>query len=591
MLDPSELKVGSKGYGLTVFSGTQPERFDVEVIGVLKNFLPNQDLILIKTPHPRLEAAKVVAGMSGSPIFVDGKMIGAYAYGWQFGSEPVAGVTPIRSMLNELSRPIPPELLAPLPTTPSAPAHRRAATASSDLTRFAGNSADYDVLNHARQIGTHLSGAVGSLASSTSPVPVATPLMIGGMRETSLQMLRDVLSPLGMEPLQAGGGSSTPDADAPTRFVDGGAIGVQLVRGDISATGIGTVTRVSGDRLVAFGHPMMNTGVSRLPTAIAKIHWVLASTMRSFKIGVPVRPMGSLINDRQAAIVVDSKVDPPMFPVHLEINGVEGAPHPVWNMEVAHEKFMAPTFVAVALGNAVDATTQEKRDLSWHAYTKIRVRGYGDFTMHDFGVSVGGNPDASTFMRSRAVRAVGALLNNPWEDVDILGVETKLDVRFARDLLSLRGVEPLETEVTAGERAHLRLHLVPFAGPEQIRVVEVPIPQHMAGQTIEIKIAPGYEENNDLARPENVRDLIANLPQLTLPPDVLVASIETGAQGMAFRGQVAPDLPLGALDTLRSSSSSAAPEPFVSTARTVIPMHQFITGKDTVHIHVRNVIR
>jgi hypothetical protein len=404
-------------------------------------------------------------------------------------------------------------------------------------------------------------------------------------------MLRDVLSPLGMEPLQAGGGSSTPDADAPTRFVDGGAIGVQLVRGDISATGIGTVTRVSGDRLVAFGHPMMNTGVSRLPTAIAKIHWVLASTMRSFKIGVPVRPMGSLINDRQAAIVVDSKVDPPMFPVHLEINGVEGAPHPVWNMEVAHEKFMAPTFVAVALGNAVDATTQEKRDLSWHAYTKIRVRGYGDFTMHDFGVSVGGNPDASTFMRSRAVRAVGALLNNPWEDVDILGVETKLDVRFARDLLSLRGVEPLETEVTAGERAHLRLHLVPFAGPEQIRVVEVPIPQHMAGQTIEIKIAPGYEENNDLARPENVRDLIANLPQLTLPPDVLVASIETGAQGMAFRGQVAPDLPPGALDTLRSSSSSAAPEPFVSTARTVIPMHQFITGKDTVHIHVRNVIR
>jgi len=591
MLDLSELKPGTKGYGLTVFSGTQPERFDVEVIGVLKNFLPNQDLILVKTAHPRLEAAKVVAGMSGSPVFIDGKMIGAYAYGWQFGSEPVAGVTPIRSMLDELNRPIPPELLGPLPTTPTAPVRRRASAQTFDTTRFAGNAADYDISSHARQLSTQLASSVGRLGSSTSPVPVATPLMIGGMRDTSVQMLRDALSPLGMEPLQAGGGSASPDPNAPTRFVDGGAIGVQLVRGDISATGIGTVTRVSGDRLVAFGHPMMNTGVSRLPTAIAKIHWVLASTMRSFKIGVPVRPMGSLINDRQAAIVVDSKVDPPMFPVHLEINGVAGAPHPIWNMEVAHEKFMAPMFVAVSIGNAVDATTQEKRDISWHAYTKIRVRNYGEFTMHDFGVAVGGNPDASTFMRSRAVKAVGSLLNNPWEDVDILGVETKLDVRFTRDLLTLRGAEPLEAEVAPEEKAHIRVHLVPFAGPEQVRVVEVPVPQHLAGQTVEIKLSPGYEENNDLARPENVRDLIANLPQLTLPPDVLVASIETGTQGMAFRGQVAPNLPPGALDTLRSASSSIAPEPFVSTTRTIIPMHQFVSGKDSVRIRVRNVLR
>jgi hypothetical protein len=123
----SQIHRGMKGYGLTVFEGTRPERFDVEVIDVLKNFRPRQDLILVKTKHPRLEVAKVVAGMSGSPIYLDNKMIGAYAYGWSFGSEPVAGVTPIDNMIEDLQRPLPDKYSVgrsspprPAPTTASA---------------------------------------------------------------------------------------------------------------------------------------------------------------------------------------------------------------------------------------------------------------------------------------------------------------------------------------------------------------------------------------------------------------------------------------------------------------------------------------
>src|SRR5262249_35172624 len=99
------VKPGMKGYGLTAMSGTTPEKFDIEIISTLHNFRPNQDLFIIKTPHPRLNITRTVAGMSGSPIYLDGKMIGAYAYGWLFGSEPIAGVTPIKSMLDELNRP------------------------------------------------------------------------------------------------------------------------------------------------------------------------------------------------------------------------------------------------------------------------------------------------------------------------------------------------------------------------------------------------------------------------------------------------------------------------------------------------------
>ena len=120
-----DIKPGMKGYGLTVFQGTKPERFDVEVIDVLQNFRPRHELILVKTQHPRLEVANVVAGMSGSPIFIDDKMIGAYAYGWTFGKEPVAGVTPIRTMLDDLERPLPKEIdgwpLEPLPRVAAKP--------------------------------------------------------------------------------------------------------------------------------------------------------------------------------------------------------------------------------------------------------------------------------------------------------------------------------------------------------------------------------------------------------------------------------------------------------------------------------------
>jgi hypothetical protein len=525
--------------------------------------------------------------MSGSPVFVGNKMIGAYAYGWQFGAEAVAGVTPISSMIQELRRPIPPDLLRPLPQ-----AERRAARASHHPAgvRYASDQpGDYDLVAHARQVAAL--AAIGGDKEGVNPTPVATPLMVGGVSEPSISMLRDLVGPMGLEPIQGGGTGTTPDVHAPSRYVDGGAIGVQLIRGDMSATGVGTVTRVSGRRLLAFGHPMMNAGVSRLPTAIAKVHWILASRMRSFKISSPVRPMGALINDRQAAIVVDSSLSAPFIPLTLEVRGVKGAPHPKWSMELAHERFMAPMFVAVALGNAVEATTQERRDVTWHTYTKIRVRGRGEIDLHDFGIAIGGTPQPGTFFRTRAVSAVGSLLSNPWEPVEIESISVRMDVKFARDLLRLRGAQPLETEVDAGKKARIRLLLEPYSGPMQTRVIEVPIPSELTGQTVEIKLNPGHKEIPDVAPPESLSDLMANLPKQSFPPTTLVASMTVGGQGVAYRGHVATRLPPGALITLRSDSSTVAPVPVPSYARTVIPINQFVSGSTSVRVRVRHVLR
>ena len=583
----SQVKPGMKGYGLTVFSGTEPERFDVEVIGILRNFLPRQDLILIRTPrHPRLEVARIVAGMSGSPIYIDDKMVGAYAYGWQFPAEAVAGVTPIQSMLDEAARPVPP-IFAPVP--PTAPKPPKVASQPSGGTRYLGETSGYDLHAHAQQLRSVGDG--GASFDGARLVPAATPIMLGGMGEGAASLARELLEPLGLLPLQAGGAGNTVDPNAPTRYVDGGAIGVQLISGDISAMGIGTVTRVDGHRLVAFGHPMMQAGVSALPTAVARVHWVMATQARSFKMGEAVRPLGALVNDRQAAIVVDERAKAPTFPVSCVIEGGEGIPHPNWSFSVAHETFMSPAFVAMAVGAALESSIAERRDVTWSATTEIAVRGKGTLRIQDFGVAVGGTPDAREWSSSRAVRAIGALLNNPWEPVVIEKVATRFRLRYSRDLYKLRGSQLLTEEVDAGSTAKIRLHLVPYAGQEQTRVIEVPIPPELAGKEVEIELSPGYQEIPERAAPGSVADLMANLERQSFPPDSLVASIKLPEHGVSHRGLVASRLPPSALDVLRPARDTNAPEPFASYARTTFPIRHFIEGKDRVKVRVRQPMR
>jgi hypothetical protein len=579
----SEVKIGMKGHGLTVFRGTEPERFEVEVLGTIRRFRPHQDLVLIKTAHPRLEVAKVVAGMSGSPVYINGRMIGAYAYGWQFGAEPIAGVTPIESMLDELARPLP--TMRPVPGAPIAQVSGLAEGAT-----FVSDAGRYDLREHARQLATR---ANPPTAGSQGPnlVPVATPVLLGGLGERTTKVARELFEPLGLDPVQGTGAGAVVDPTAPQNYVNGGAIGVQMVTGDISAMGLGTVTRVQGDKLLAFGHPMMNGGVASMPTAVARVLWILASQARSFKLGEAVRPVGALVNDRQAAIVVDAKSTAPTFPATVEINGVDGAPHPQWSFTIAHDKFMSPSFVALAVGSAIEATTSERRDVTWRATTEIALSGYGTLKIEDGGVAVGGTPDSEDWSRSRAVQAIGSLLNNTWQPARIDKVRTKIDIRFARESYRLRGVDALADVIDAGQPARIRLHLVPFAGPEEQKIIEVPIPRELAGKEVDIELSPGYAESPDLPAPERLADLVANLPRRYYPLDSIVASIKLAEHGVTFHGQVASRLPPGALDVLRPASNTKAPEPFVSYLRTAIPIQRLLDGKDHVKVRVRPVLR
>ena len=589
-----EIKDGMKGYGLTVFKGTQPERFDVQVVGVLKNFRPGQGLILINTPHPRLNITKTVRGMSGSPIYLDGRLAGAYAYSWSsFAVEPIAGVTPINLMLNEMHRPIPPGFWplqggAPLPNAAPAAPQKRAENDLGGASQFEGVPGSYDLETHAKQVAARL----GSGLDPSRPVrPASTPLMLGGMSDRSMALVQKLFGPLGLDPMQAGGGGTAQDPNAPLHYVDGGALGVQMASGDVSFMGLGTVTHVEGTRLCGFGHPMMEAGTSALPAAIGTVHWIFASDQASSKIGEAARPLGTLVQDRQSSVIVEESQRAPMFPVAIDVRGADGVLKKNWNVNITDDKFMSASLIASVLGSIVDATINERRDVTWQLKTKLTVRGHGTIDLDDFGVAVGGMPDAGDFAHSKIGRAIGEVLNNPWEQTHIEKVEGSITVDYTRDLWRIRGVDVLDPVVDVGQAARLRVHLVPYAGPEVTKVLEVRFPDEMAGREVELEIAPGYTVTPDLAAPQNLSDLLVSSTKQSVLPKSLVVQYKTHTQGVAYEGHVAERLPAFALDALRPTSSDVAPDPFSSYARSITPLDRYVDGTERVKVNVKNVIR
>jgi hypothetical protein len=418
-----------------------------------------------------------------------------------------------------------------------------------------------------------------------------TPLMMAGVGDRAAQALRSLVEPLGLEPLQGGGGTSN-DPNAPLHFVGGGGLGVQLARGDVSMMGLGTATYVDGaGKLAGFGHPMLNGGDEAIPACIGSVLWINASALASHKVGECARSLGTLIQDRQSAIIVDEHVVAPVVPIDIDIVGVVGAPRTHWHSEVTQDKFLGPGLAGVALASLIEATTSERRDVTWKLSSQVAVAGHGSVQLEDVGIANGGTPEAGDWLHSKLITTLGDVLNNPWEHARVERVQARFEVKYARDLWRLRGVEVLDPVVDAGGRARLRLRLMPEKGPEVTRVVEVTLPAELSDKEVELDVLPGYDVAPELPAPENLDQLLANEPRQMISPRTVVVQFRVPSQGIAYRGHVTPRLPTFTLDALRPQSSNAGPETFPSWSRTVVPLDMYIEGRDKVRVKVRSVLR
>lgn len=578
-----------KGYGLSVFRGTAPERFDVEVIDILHNFRPNQDLILIRTPHPLLDRARGVAGMSGSPIYLDGRLAGAYAYGWSYGTDPVVGVTPIANMLAELKRPVRLDMFPGARPLKSAP---RAETDPPHLSneRLAG-------LPPYR--GEHQVNALSTIralqekeAQTQAPLGLqrtSTPVMLGGFSDSVAHMLAKELEPLGFVATQAGTGGAA--RGGPTAFEAGGAIAVELARGDISMVGVGTVTHVDpSGRLLAFGHPMMDAGATGIPTATARVLHVLVSELRSFKIAEAANPLGALVQDRQPAIVVDPDIAPARIPVRVKINGVEGAPKTEWRVEVASHRALTPSIVFGVIANAVKSTASDATDVIFTARSKVGIEGHGVVSLEERGFSPMGAASPAVFSQLRMFALMEAAFANAFETSRPTSVDLELDLELSRSVYQVVDASIAHDEVDPGEEVTIYVRMRRVDRPDLIRAVKVRVPEAAAGGTVKVTVAAGNQVPIEQPRAGSLDDLIEQTKR-RYPSTSLVVALQMPTRGLRFEGHVVDSLPPSALSSLQLVSSSEDSRPFITQSRTEIPMPQVVIGGAKLALRVRAVAR
>ena len=563
----SEVRPGMRGYGLTVFQGTTPERFDIEVIGVLHQFLPRQDLILIRMDHPLLQRSGTVGGMSGSPIYVEGRLIGALAYGWLFAMDPIAGVTPIETMLEELHRPLRRE---PPVTGPPVPSGRAAAARPTVVPSALGAAPAY----------------WQRFRDSEGPVPAATPLLLGGFSARIRRLVSELLGDFGMIPVEAGGGGRALGRAGPHPFVPGAAIGVQLLRGDLSATGIGTVTAVRGDSVLAFGHPMFGYGQQHYPVTTARIITILSSRRRSFKLGEPVAEAGALIQDRQPCIIADTTRQGPMTALEVRVHDRTSGRRDRFVMDVVRERFLLPVLTIASVASALDRFASDRTDLTVGMRSVIDIAGHRALTLEDQAFTTRGATDRSTLLGMRPIASLAEVVNNPFEPAVVERVALDVSFDFRRDAAEIVGAYVSAEELRPGSRVPVHVVLRPYDGPEELRVLYIDLPSTTAGQEIELHVTGGAAAEPPLPEPQSLDELLSNLERQGFPSTSLVVTLKRRAPGVSLRGHVAQNLPPSALDALRPLALDAQEQPLTTIAQVSAPAGGVISGSARIRLNV-----
>jgi hypothetical protein len=416
-----------------------------------------------------------------------------------------------------------------------------------------------------------------------------TPIMLGGLDDAVAHMLAKELEPLGFVATQSSTGSQA--KGGPKRFEPGGAVAVELARGDIAMTGVGTITYADkGGRTLAFGHPMMDAGATGLPTATARVVHVLVSEMRSFKIAESAHSLGALVQDRQPAIVIDPDIEPARIPVRVKVNGVPGAPKTEWRVDVASHRILTPTIVFGVIANAVKSTASDVTDVIFRARSRIGIEGHGVVSLDEQGFSPMGAASPAVFSQLRMFGLMEAAFANAFESSRVTSIDLELDLQMTREVFQISDASVAYDEVDPGEEVTIYVSLRRVDQPDTIRAVKVRIPRAAAGRTVRVAVAAGNQVAIEQPRAGSLSDLIEQANR-RYPATSLVIALQMPTRGLRFEGHVVDSLPASALNSLQFVSTTEDSRPFVTQARTEIKLQQVVIGSANLALRVRKVAR
>ncbi len=511
-----EIRRGMRGVAYTVFEGVNPEPMEVEILGLLKDALgPGQDMILARLHGTKPEYTGVVAGMSGSPVYIDGRLAGALSYRiGQFSKEPIAGITPIEYMLQVRDD------------------------------------------NGAAARGMRTAKADGSGMMQPMVQPMETPLMFGGFSQETLDRFGDRFRAMGLTPVVGLGGADA-KAVQPEPLVPGSAVSAVLVRGDLSMAGTCTVTYVDPKRLLACGHPITQFGPVDMPMTKAMVMATLASPLNAFKIINTTETVGAFTEDRSSAILGQFGVSARMIPTVVEVvppavDGKTGTGK-TFRFEVLDNRQLTASAMLTSVYQTLQSNNTSTAEMSYRMTGEIELKGLpvvkmsGVITQTElYPAAIG----AAVFLNDRFDKVYG----NAQEQPVVTGVHLRMEEMTEKRTATLESARMSRIEARPGDTVEIETTLRPYQAEAVLVRVKVKLPADLALGTMRVLVSDGATLDRIMTRPGADRavglaDTVASLNRLHTNDRVYVTLLNHEAQAV-LDGQALPEVPLSMANVL-----------------------------------------
>jgi len=586
-----EIRPGMVGVGRTVFEGSTLQDFKVQILGVLRNVMgPKRDLILARLDGGPLANTGVAQGMSGSPVYIDGRLIGAVSYSiGAFSKEPIAGITPIAEMKDATTLPrrsTTAEARLELPITREGLTAALAAV-HNRIAPFARRPADVQVIGMPSAVGSQL----GSMLR-----PISTPLLLGGFEPEVVDLIAEPFRSAGFTPIISGAAiADAPAAAGPLR--EGDAIGVSLVTGDLEMGATGTVTHIDGDRVYAFGHPFYNLGPAEFPLTRAHVYTMLPSLMTSFKISSMGETIGTMQQDRATAIAGTLGKGPALMPMTVTLRSDRGpgsaAPR-VLKYRLVNDQLFTPLLAYVAMFNTLSSYERQFGAASVSVTSRAKLKGHGDLALDD--VFAGDSPLLGA---SAAIAGpLAMVLTNDLEPVALESLDITVTTTEAPRTASIERVWLDDIRPRPGRTVALKVLTRSYRGDEKITTVPIEIPSNAASE-LSILVTDGRQlnaiEQRELRRslqPQSVAQMLRLLND-TRRNNRIYVRLLTGTPGAVVNGEAMTALPPSVLAVLESDRNGGSFTPIRSATlgEWQIPMDSAVTGSRILTVAVDKVAR
>ncbi|QQS34006.1 MAG: hypothetical protein IPM50_05365 [Acidobacteriota bacterium] len=558
----SELREGMRGTAKTVFRGNKSEEFGVEILGVLPNWIgPKQDLIIGRLFGENAERTFVFAGMSGSPVYIDGKLVGAISYSFPFAKEPICGITPFEQMTADVER------FAALGPAGFVPPTFSAAELTSPIWKPSA------------AIPQTLSASRGGAFETFRPI--ATPVSFAGISQAVLDMFAPQLTSAGIVPVAAPTGSSSRlgglKTATPTTLLGGDSVVVHLARGDIQLSAAGTVTARDGDNIYAFGHPFFSLGSSDLPMSESHVVTVVPNANNSFKLAVPDDMVGSMTQDRATGILGQLGTAPKMLPVKINFTSSRGKREELV-FESAIDEFLTPLIMSVGVTNILSSNERSIGNTTIDMKGKIRIKGEKpiDLTRR---ISSG---QAILFAGGAPAVPLGALLRANYPGVEIEGIDLDINVSEGARLASVDKIWVDKQQVRPGDNINVSIAEKAAGGKISVRTVPVTIPRDAAPGIVTLTVGDGSLVQALAATtqfaPKTPAAFVETFNGLK-KPDRLYVLLTSAKPGLVIGSSELANLPPSVAATLGSDRSAGATK---ATTNTVLLEMELPQGENIV---------